>query len=71
LYYVEEVADMPTDNTRSAYPKMLTINEAASTGVLKKNTIRNLVRQREIPYIKTGNRVLLNYDALLAYLARQ
>jgi excisionase family DNA binding protein len=50
---------------------MYTIHQAANTGVLREHTIRNLVRQREIPFIKTGNRVLLNYDALLDYLIRQ
>ena len=49
-------------------PKMLTINETAATGILTEHALRVMVAKNEIPHLKVGNRVLLNYDRLVERL---
>lgn len=48
--------------------QFMTIREVARTGILCENTIRTLVKSNSIPYIKVGNRVLINYETLLESL---
>ena len=49
-------------------PRMMTINETAATGILTKHALRGMVAKGEIPYLKVGNRVLLNFDRLVERL---
>jgi len=55
------------ENTTSVnnVPRMMTINETAATGILTAHALRSMVARGEIPYLKVGNRVLLNYDRLV------
>ena len=49
-------------------PRMLTIRETAATGVLPEHALRAGVKQGWVPHIKVGNKALVNYDRLVAYL---
>jgi len=51
-------------------PSMMTIRQIAKTGVLPQSALRRLVSQNAIPYIKIGNRVMINYDLLIDYLSK-
>lgn len=46
----------------------LTIRETARTGILPEHTIRQLVKAGNVPHIKTGNRVLINFPKFLEAL---
>ena len=52
----------------NSIPRMLTINETAATGILTEHALRVMVAKNEIPHLKVGNRVLLNYDRLVERL---
>ena len=49
-------------------PKMVTIREAAKTGILPANALRVLVRNGNIPAVYSGKKAFINYDNLCAYL---
>ena len=49
-------------------PRMLTIREAARTGILPEHAIRQGVKRGEIPHIMIGTRALVNYDKLVRML---
>jgi excisionase family DNA binding protein len=49
-------------------PTMLSIRQAAATGVLPERTIRRLVAQGKIPHIKSGRTQYINYDNLIEAL---
>ena len=49
-------------------PKMVTIREAAKTGILPENALRVLVRNGNIPAVYSGKKAFINYDNLCAYL---
>lgn len=55
-------------NATVATPRMMTIRQIAKTGVLPENAIRQMVRNGTIPYIKCGNKALINYDKLIKML---
>ena len=42
--------------------KFLSINEVCRESGLSQHLVRQMVRDGEIPYIKSGNKVLINYD---------
>lgn len=48
-----------------------TINTAVKTTGLSENYLRMRVRNNDVPFIKSGNRVLLNVPALLKQLERE
>ena len=52
----------------NSIPRMLTINATAATGILTEHALRGMVAKGEIPYLKVGNRVLLNFDRLVERL---
>ena len=49
-------------------PRMLTIREAARTGILPEHAIRQGVKRGEIPHITVGNKALINFDKLVQML---
>ena len=51
-----------------AIPRMVTIKEAAKTGILPEHCLRKMVKQNEIPYVMAGTRCLINLDKLIDYL---
>jgi len=48
--------------------KFLSINEVCKATGLSQHFVRQMVRDKEIPYIKSGNKVLINYDLASAIL---
>lgn len=46
----------------------MTIREVAKTGILPENTIRQMVKNGDIPFIKAGTRVYINYPKFLEQL---
>ena len=52
----------------SKNPRMLTIRQAAKTGILPEHTLRRMVRDGTCPHILIGNKALVNYDKLLQVL---
>ena len=52
-------------------PIFKTIRQTAATGILTEHRLRLMVAQGICPGIRTGNRVLVNVDALVELLDRQ
>ncbi len=50
--------------------KFLSINEVCKATGLSQHFVRQMVRDKEIPYIKSGNKVLINYDLASVILDR-
>ena len=48
--------------------KFLTIRKAAATGIMSEHYLRQLVAQGKCPGIKSGNRFLINIEALAEQL---
>jgi len=49
-------------------PKFKTIRQTVATGLVTENFLRLLVTQGKCPGIKTGNRFMVNVDALAEML---
>ena len=49
-------------------PKMLTIKETARCSNIAVHCIRRLVKQGKIPHIKTGVKVLINWEKFIQFL---
>lgn len=43
---------------------MMTISQAAATGLLPENALRVMVRSGEIPAVYSGNKAFINFDNL-------
>ncbi len=52
-------------------PTFKTIRQTAATGILSEHRLRILVAKGECPGIKTGNRFLINNEALSEMLEAQ
>ena len=50
-------------------PKMLTIREVASTGLLPEHALRQLVREGKIPCVFAGRKALICFSRLCEMLA--
>lgn len=55
-----------TNNER--FPRMMTIRQVASTGLLPETALRRLAAEGRLPALKVGNRLLVNYDLLVEQL---
>ena len=49
-------------------PKLMTIRQIAKTGMIPEHALRQLVKQGKVPFIQTGNRVLINFNQLVNQL---
>ena len=61
---------METNVTTRNLPQMRTIKEIARLGIVSEWTLRRWVQERRIPFITSGNRVLINLDVLCDMLAK-
>lgn len=52
----------------SIAPTMLTIKEAAKRSGLAQHYLRQLCISGKIVFVRAGNKYLINYDLLIAYL---
>ena len=51
-------------------PTMVTIRQAASTGILPESALRRMVKDGTIPVIYSGNKAFLNFDRLCEMLSQ-
>ncbi len=70
---IDENTNVTTENKFSAPVEMLTIKECTqAVSGLSEHTVRQLVAQKKIPYIRTGQgkrgKILISKAALLEYL---
>ena len=70
---IDENTNVTTENKSSAPIEMLTIKECTqAVSGLSEHTVRQLVAQKKIPYIRTGQgkrgKILISKAALLEYL---
>ena len=70
---IDENTNVTTENKSSAPVEMLTIKECTqAVSGLSEHTVRQLVAQKKIPYIRTGKgkrgKILISKAALLEYL---
>ena len=54
--------------TQDTKPLMLTVRQAAATGVLPERTLRRLIATKKIPVFRSGKTQYLNYSMLLEAL---
>lgn len=48
----------------TARNRMMSIREIAATGIIPEHALRVLVREKRIPFVKVGAKVLINFDML-------
>ena len=70
---IDKNTNVTTENKSSAPVEMLTIKECTqAVSGLSEHTVRQLVAQKKIPYIRTGQgkrgKILISKAALLEYL---
>ena len=49
--------------------KMLSIREIAKTGIISECALRRLVKEKKVPFVQSGVKVLINYYRLVDILA--
>lgn len=66
----EPKIQVSTERTRPAtpLPRLMTIKQVANTGIVTEYALRTLITQNRIPYVRIGNRSLINYEKLLEFL---
>ena len=47
---------------------LMTIHEAAKTGIMPENTLRRTCRNNEVPCLHIGRRTFINLDVLVSFL---
>lgn len=57
---------MTNENMKTV--SLMTIHEAAKTGIMPENTLRRLCKNNEVPCLHIGRRTLINLDVLVAFL---
>ena len=55
-------------NTNTFIPKMMTIREVASTGLMSEYTLRAMVKKGQGPCVKAGTKVFINFELFCAML---
>lgn len=55
-------------NEKTMSVSLMTIHEAAQTGIMPENTLRRMCRNNEVPCLHIGRRTLINLDVLVAFL---
>lgn len=55
-----------TENTKPV--ALMTIHEAAKTGIMPENTLRRMCKNNEVPCLHIGKRTLINFDVLVSFL---
>lgn len=50
------------------YPRFMTIREVAAQGILPETCLRRMEKRGELPCVYSGNRCLVNFDALIEQL---
>lgn len=55
-----------TENTKPV--ALMTIHEAAKTGIMPENALRRMCKNNEVPCLHIGKRTLINFDVLVSFL---
>lgn len=55
-------------NTNTYIPRMMTIREVASTGLMSEYTLRAMVKKGQVPCVKAGTKVFINFELFCAML---
>ena len=55
-----------TENTKPV--ALMTIHEAAKTGIMPENTLRRMCKNNEVPCLHIGKRTLINFNVLVSFL---
>ena len=61
---MKEIMGMDITNV----PKMMTVRQIASTGILPENTIRVMLKRGDLPAIYSGNTAYINFDLMCEQL---
>ena len=69
IYQRKEILTMTAKIETGELPRMLTIREIASTGLLPEHALRQLVREGKIPCVFAGRKALICFDRLCEILA--
>ena len=64
--YNFERSQKMTENTKPV--ALMTIHEAAKTGIMPENTLRRMCKNNEVPCLHIGKRTLINFDVLVSFL---
>ena len=56
-------------NTNNNIPRMMTVRQVASTGLLPESAIRRLLHEKKIPAVYSGKKAFINFDILCEQLA--
>lgn len=56
------------DNNR--LPKMMTVRQIASTGILPESAIRSMLKNGEIHAVYSGKKAFINFDNFCEYLSK-
>lgn len=49
-------------------PRLMSIREVARTGLISEYSLRMLVKMDQVPHLRVGHKVLINFDAFLRQL---
>ena len=55
-----------TENTKPVH--LMTIHEAAKTGIMPENTLRRMCKNNEVPCLHIGRRTFINFHVLVTFL---
>ena len=56
------------NKVKTEVPQMMTIRQVARTGILPEHALRTMAKCGQLPSHKQGNRVYINYNALVRQL---
>lgn len=57
-----------TENRTITVPRIVTVRQAAATGLLPEHALRMLIKNGTVKSIPVGNRQMVNLDTLIAWL---
>jgi excisionase family DNA binding protein len=69
-YFQEEIYMTDLTVKRKDVPLMLTVRQAAATGVLPERTLRRLIAKKRIPVIRSGRTQYINFGRLVEALEK-
>jgi hypothetical protein len=62
--------NIPSQYVQPRIPTMMTIRQAAATGILPEAALRRMVKDGTIPVIRSGTKAFLNFDRLWEMLSQ-
>ena len=62
--------NIPSQYVQPRIPTMMTIRQAAATGILPESALRRMVKNGTIPAIFSGTKAFINFDRLCEMLSQ-